>query len=121
MIFHDIGSFSTSIGAIAVTSDMGYGVAYSTPSMLHTFTLSNPSTTAPYINTTAGALDAMVYNPSDSLLYAQSDLGGFYTYTLDGVETYYGVPTGLGFDGVTMVGWGSHGDLAIAPNSSSIY
>lgn len=118
--FNDIGTFSAPTGGIAVSDVNGYAVSFDSPSIYSSFDLSDPSVITHSAATTGNGLDSLVYDPVSGIVYSHSDFGSMHSFASDGTETNYGILSGLGVGG-SPVEWGSHGDLAIAPDSNNMY
>lgn len=118
--FNDIGTFSEPIGGLAVSSNDGYAVSFESPSNYSIFNVNNPSVVSYDSATSVDYLDALVYDPFDGVVYAHSDQGLMHTFDPSGAQTTHGFLSGNGVDGATIQ-WGSHGDLAIYPDSNYMY
>lgn len=117
--FNKIMDLPYSTGGIAVYEDRAYAVEYTNNNRFYSFNLSGDPDYQTY--TTGGeALDALVYDPYNHIMYGTGDDGMVYTYTPEGVVTEIGFLIGLNASGVETV-WGSHGDFALTPDGREIY
>lgn len=120
VLFNDLATFPAPIGGLAVSHEYVYAVSVESPSRYYIFDLNDPSVILETGTTSVNILDSLVYDPYDGVVYAHSDQGIMYTFDPDGTQTVHGELTGPGVGGTPVV-WGSHGDLAIARDSSVMY